>query len=350
MLVRGRLTRRSARVLTTVCAAVVLSLVAGCLPMQALAPPVPNRTLQFMAGYKPQANLPFVGTYVAQERGYFAEQGLTVEITHATGQGEHLKLLLQGSVDVTTGAADSVLARRAEDLPVVSIALLGQRSQSAYAVLASSDIRSPKDWVGHTVGFKIYPTPEYLAVLAANGVDRSRIQEVPVGFDPRLLAAGKVDVYPVFESNEPDTLERLGVPVRVFRPTDSGVPGLGLTYLSSQRLVDADPDLLVRFLKAALRGVEDADRDPERATDIVMKYAPQEDRAHQLAMLKVELDMARGPATQQRGIGWSTHEQWQALQDSLLTFGGLKAPVDVDSAFTNRVLERIYRNGQLTWP
>ena len=41
-------------------------------------------------------------------------------------------------------------------------------------------------------------------MLALNGVDRSKVQEVPVGFDPRLLAAGKVDVYPVFESNEPD--------------------------------------------------------------------------------------------------------------------------------------------------
>ena len=62
-----------------------------------------------MAGYKPQANLPFVAAYLAQANGYFAQQGLSVEITHATGQGEQLKLLLQGSVDVTTDSADVVL-------------------------------------------------------------------------------------------------------------------------------------------------------------------------------------------------------------------------------------------------
>jgi ABC-type nitrate/sulfonate/bicarbonate transport system substrate-binding protein len=90
-----------------------------------------------MAGYKPQANLPFVGAYLAQSLGYFAEEGLDVQITHATGQGEHLKLLLQGSVDLTTGTADDVLGRRAEDLPLVSVALVGQGSDRAYAVLAN---------------------------------------------------------------------------------------------------------------------------------------------------------------------------------------------------------------------
>src|SRR5437762_603341 len=164
-------------------------LTAACgISLQRPAPPL--RTFHFMAGYKPQANLPFVGVYIAQHKGYFAAQGLDVEITHATGQGEHLKLLLQGSVDVTTGDAESVLARRAEELPVESIALLGQRGQRAFAVLEGSDVQSPKDFEGRSVGYKVYQTPDYLAMLALNGVDRSKVQEVPVGFDPRLLAAG----------------------------------------------------------------------------------------------------------------------------------------------------------------
>ena len=65
----------------------------------------------FMAGFKPQANLPFVAAYVAQEKGYFAEQGLDVEIRHAP-RGGHLQLLLSGDVDFTTAAA-SVCAQAA---------------------------------------------------------------------------------------------------------------------------------------------------------------------------------------------------------------------------------------------
>jgi ABC-type nitrate/sulfonate/bicarbonate transport system substrate-binding protein len=324
-------------------------LAAGCgIGLQRPAPPL--RTFTFMAGYKPQANLPFVGVYIAQQKGYFAAQGLDVQITHATGQGEHLKLLLQGSVDVTTGDADSVLARRADGLPVVSIATLGQRGQRAFAVQEGSEIRSPKDFEGKSVGYKVYQTPDYLAMLALAGVDRSKLQEVPVGFDPRILAAGKIDVYPVFESNEPDLLARQGVPTRLFRPSDFGVPTLGLTYLSRQDLVDKDAASLERFLKATLRGIQDAKDDPEAATDVVMQFAPSEERAHQLSMLKVELDMADGPATREHGLGWSTPEQWQAFHDSLLAYGGLSKPVDVNTVFTNKLLEAVYKGGRLVWP
>jgi putative hydroxymethylpyrimidine transport system substrate-binding protein len=224
------------------------------LAITACAAPVqqqqPLKTVHFMAGYKPQANLPFVAVYVAQANGYFAQQGLQVEIAHASGQGEHLKLLLQGSQDVITASGDEVLARRSEGLPVVAIAVFGQRNQRAMAVKADSDIKSPKDWEGHLVGFKVEPAPEYLAMLAAAGVDRSKIREVAVGFDPRLLATGTVDVYPVFESNEPDTLQRLGVPTRLFRPSDYNVPGLGLTFETRESLIASDPDVLTRFLKA----------------------------------------------------------------------------------------------------
>jgi ABC-type nitrate/sulfonate/bicarbonate transport system substrate-binding protein len=303
-----------------------------------------------MAGYKPQANLPFVGAYIAQKKGYFAAQGLDVQITHATGQGEHLKLLLQGTVDVTTGEADAVLARRADDLPVVSIALLGQRGQRAFAVQDSSEIRSPKDFEGKTVGFKVLQTPDYLAMLSMNGVNRSAIQEVPVGFDPRLLAAGKVDVYPVFESNEPDTLNRLGVPTRLFRPADYGVPSIGLTYLTRQELVDKDPSALERFVKATLKGIQDARANPEAATDIIMEFAPTEERDHQLSMMKVELDMADGPVSRQFGVGWSTPEQWQSFHDTLLAYGGLNKPVNVSTAFTDRILQSVYKDGALVWP
>jgi ABC-type nitrate/sulfonate/bicarbonate transport system substrate-binding protein len=333
-----------------VIALMLVTVVATACGMTVARPEAPLRTFNFMAGYKAQANLPFVGAYIAQERGYFAEQGLNVEITHSSGQGEHLKLLLQGSIDVTTADADSVLTRRSEGLPVVSIALLGQRGQRAFAVQESSEIQKPKDFEGKLVGYKVYQTPDYLALLAMSGVDRSKVQEVPVGFDPRLLAAGKVDVYPVFESNEPEILNRLGVPTRLIRPGDYGVPTLGLTYLARQQLVDSDPAALERFMKATLRGIEDARTDPEAATDIIMKFAPNEDRSHQLYMLKVELEMADGPAARQGGIGWSTTDQWQAFHDSLLEHGAIKHAVGIDTVFTNRILQSVYKDARLVWP
>ena len=100
----------------------------------------------FMAGFKAQANLPFVAAYVAQDKGFFADQNLDVEIRHASS-GEHLNLLMAGDVDFTTASAASVLKRRSDpELPIYAIALFGQGSQQAFIALKESGIESPTDW------------------------------------------------------------------------------------------------------------------------------------------------------------------------------------------------------------
>jgi ABC-type nitrate/sulfonate/bicarbonate transport system substrate-binding protein len=101
-----------------------------------MAEPAAPLSLTFMAGYKPQANLPFVGVYVAQEKGYFAAENLDVIIEHSPGQGQHLQMVATGKVQVTTQDAAVLLKRRADPgLPLVSIALIGQQGQQAFAAL-----------------------------------------------------------------------------------------------------------------------------------------------------------------------------------------------------------------------
>ena len=76
------------------------------------------------------------------------------------------------------------------------------------------------------------------------------MQEVRVGFDPRVLTEGQVDVLAVFKSNEPDTVRRMGFDVTLWDPADFGVPTLGLTYITREELANSDPDKTERFLKA----------------------------------------------------------------------------------------------------
>ena len=307
----------------------------------------------FMAGFKPQANLPFVAAYVAQEEGFFEEQGLEVEILHST-RGQHLQLLLAGDVDFTTAAAASVLKRRSDpEVPIVAIALFGQRGQQAYMALRRSGIESLDDWEGKTFGYKIAVPPDYLAMIEAAGVDRSTITEVNAGFDPRVLTEGKVDVLAVFKSNEPNIVRNLpdsSFEVNMWDPADFGVPTMGLTYITRQEMADREPDLTERFLKATLKGIEYIVDNPEGALDAVMEYAPDADRDHMRFMLEAELADAVSDLTDSFGIGWMTSAQWQELYEHLVEYGAIEQRFDFQDAFYTGFLEDVYDGNELQWP
>jgi ABC-type nitrate/sulfonate/bicarbonate transport system substrate-binding protein len=309
----------------------------------------PLDKLTFIAGYKPQANLPFVGAYVAQAKGFFKQEGLDVTIRHAQN-GEHLQLLMAGEVQVTTADASDVLKRNAQGINAISIALIGQKGEQGFAVMANSGINAVQDFAGKTAGYKGTMPPEFFALLSKANVDPNNIKQVSVGFDPRILTEGKVDVLPVFLSNEPDTLASLGFQVRVFDPNDYAIPMLGLTYITSPQELASNPAVLERFLKAVLEGIYYANDHRDEAVDIVMSYAPDEVRSHQRYMLDTELDRALTGAAKDNGLGWQTKEQWQALNDALVQYKGYDKSVNVTQAFNDTLLKDIYKNGKLTFP
>jgi ABC-type nitrate/sulfonate/bicarbonate transport system substrate-binding protein len=333
---------RSIRFRFTVALILLLAALPGVTILAQTATPEPLR-MTFMAGYRPQANLPFVGAYVAQELGFFAEEGLEVTIELSAGSGQHLQLVTTGEVQVTTQDAGVLLRRRADPgLPLVSIALIGQRGQQAFAALADSGLETPADWVGHTVGYKGTPPPDLFALLAAFDVAPDAVELVDVGYDPRILTEGAVDVYPLFRSNEPYLIRKWGYDIVLWDAADYGVPTLGLNYVTSEETLAAQPELLTRFLRAALRGIEYAGEHVDEAVAIVLEYAgPETDPDHMRYMLETELADARSEVTEEYGIGWQTLEQWQALRDMLAEYG-VVVPEDVSGAFTTDLLAAVY--------
>ena len=310
----------------------------GSAQATALTPTPEPKRLTFMAGFRPQANLPFVAVYVAQAKGFFAEEGLTVDIRHAS-QDEHLRLLLAKEIDFTTATGAQVIRRRTENLPVRAIALFGQRGDQGFVVRADSGIEKAGDFKGRSVGFKSGIVPaELKALLATAGLTERDVKLQAVGFDPRVFVERQVEVYPVFLSNEPDTIRRAGVPIRVFDPADYGVATLGLTFLAHEDTVARDPDLVRRFLRATMRGTQYASDNVDEAVDVVLRHAEGADREHQKAMLLTDLQNARRPG----GIGRASPEQWTALEALLLRYGVIDKPGAATTAFDASFVDALY--------
>ena len=300
------------------------------------------RQVTFMAGYRPQANLPFVAAYMADARGFFADEGLSVELLHST-QGEHVQLLLAGEVDFTTDTAAQVLRRRASGAPVRAIALFGQRGDQGFVARAGSGIESPADFVGRSVGFKGGVVPaELLALLASFGLDADDVRLRAVGWDERVFIEGDVDVFPVFLNNEPNRIRNAGVPLTVFDPADYGIATLGLALVAHERTAEEDDALTAAFLRAMLRGAAHAAAHVEEAIDVVLLHAEGADRDHQRFLLETDLRNAARPD----GMGRANLAQWQALQRLLLEFDpAYDGPVDVPEAFDGSFADLLYGAG-----
>jgi len=295
--------------------------------------------ISFMAGFRAQANLPFVAAYVAKEKGFFAQEELDVTIRHSSGQNEHLKLLLEDAVQFTTATSAQVLRRRAEEIPVVAVALFGQRGDQGFVTRADSGIKTPADFNGRSVGFKAGVIPAELhALLKTAGLTVDDVELQGVGFDPRVFIEGSVDIYPVFLDNEPDTIRRAGLEINVIDPHEFGVPTLGLTYLVTEKMLEERRDVTERYLRATLRAVDWIKTHVDEAIEITLTYAEGADLEHQKFLLTTDLSNA----ARADGIGRSTPDQWAALRDVLIEFQVLEGEVDIESAFDGSMVDAFY--------
>jgi ABC-type nitrate/sulfonate/bicarbonate transport system substrate-binding protein len=146
-------------------------------------------------------------------------------------------------------------------------------------------------------------------------------------------------VYPVFKSNEPDTIRGWGFDLNMWEAADFGVPTLGLAYVATDETVAADPEMLGGFMRAAIRGIEYARDHPAQAVEIVMGYVGEGgDSEHQRFILDTELVDAENDLTSVHGYGWQTAEQWTALHDFLVSYEAIAGPVEIADVFTTEFL------------
>jgi len=311
---------------------VALALViSGCARESALEP----ATLSL--DWVPNTN--HTGLYVALDKGWYAEEGIDLEIQIPSDPSAALKQVGAGNTEFGISFQEEVTIARSAGIPIVSIAAVMQHNTSAFAALASSGITRPRDFEGHT--YASYSLPIEPAILsslmACDGGDASRVEFVDVGFDafPALLG-GQVDLAWIFMGWDGVQAELKGADLAVFPLAGSCVPDYYTPVLIAGESTLADQaDLTRRFLRAAARGYASAIENPAEAAEILLKYSPESDpelvRASQAYLSPRYQDDAARWGVQERSV-WSGLSEWMAAN------GLIPEPIDVDAAFTNEYL------------
>lgn len=215
--------------------------------------------------------LPTAALYAGIDAGYFADEGLELEIQTGQGGAALLPGVVSGQIDVATSNPVSLLQAREQGLDVRVIAHWTSSRTSgddANAVVVGGDspIRTPKDLEGRTVAVNTLQGMGGLTIreaVRADGGDPDAVRFVELGFPdmPAALAQGNVDAawFP-----EPFVTIVLGDGGRVVTyPGPSSVPGhpTQLFFVSGQR-AEQEPELVERITRALNRTSELAEQDP----------------------------------------------------------------------------------------
>ncbi|HYD31913.1 MAG TPA: ABC transporter substrate-binding protein, partial [Azospirillaceae bacterium] len=165
---------------------------------------------------------------VAQEKGFFADAGLEVELIAPADPNDPPKLVAADKADLAVSYQPQLTLQAAEGLPLVRIGTLVDTPLNSVVVLADGPVKSIADLKGRKVGFSVGGFEDAVlgAMLEKAGLKLSDVELINVNFSlsPSILS-GQVDAvigaFRNFELNQMDIEKRPG---RAFYPEEEGVP------------------------------------------------------------------------------------------------------------------------------
>jgi NitT/TauT family transport system substrate-binding protein len=275
----------------------------------------------------------FAGFYVAKDKELYKAAGLNVDIQPGGPDFPAIQMVAGGNEQFGVTSADQILIARSKGVPVVALAVIFRRNPFVLFSLAKSGIKAPADYVGRNIGVKIGGNEEliYRAVLAKAGIDKTKLNEVPVKFDITPLLAGAVDVWPGYLINEVLAAREKGFEVNVVSPPDYGIDLYADTLFTTEKMLKEKPEIVRKFVVATLKGWSSAIAAPEAAAQITVEYGAKLTYDHELAMMRASLPLLQPDA---QPVGWMDAANWSATQKLLVEAGFQKTPVEIGKTFT----------------
>ena len=231
-------------------------------------------TIDVVLDWYPNAVHAFL--YEAEEKGYFAEEGLQVNILFPSNASDPLTMTAAGKADIGFYyQEDTIIAKANEDVPVKVLGAVVQEPISIVCSLKEKGITSAADLVGKTIGYSGTQFSEVAVgqMLQSAGATLDDVEMIDVGFDlMSAMTTGNVDAtFGCFINHEIPALEEQGFQMDYLKVTDYGVPNYyALMLVTGAGQLERNQDKYVRFLRACEKGFADMQADPEEALQLLL--------------------------------------------------------------------------------
>ena len=318
----------------------LVAFAAFALPLSLACGDGPEDEVTLMLDWTP--NTHHIGVYVAQEKGWYEDVGLTVKIVEPA-QGGVEQIVGAGQVEFGVSVQENVIPARAAEIPIISIAAIKQHNDSSLVSLSSEGIARPRDLEGRTYGG--FGGPLEIALIeqlvSCDGGDPDQVKFAQIGNVDYLvgLEDDLYDIVWIFEGWDAiryRDLEQKQISSLKFSDWLKCIPDwyTPLLIANEQMLAD-EPELVESFLEATARGYAFAIENPSEAAAILIEAVPELNE--DLVSLSTAYHTTR---FMDPGRKWGRQDEdvWVAFEVFLREAGLTDVEVDVGLAFTNEFL------------
>ncbi|HET8785480.1 MAG TPA: ABC transporter substrate-binding protein [Candidatus Limnocylindrales bacterium] len=319
-------------------AAVFVAVAAGC---GAAAPTTaPTVKVRLQLQWFPQAQ--FAGYFAAKEKGYYAAEGLDVEILPGGVDIVPATVVAGGNAEFGISWVPKMLASRENGADVQVIGQVFQRSGTLQIAWKDSHIMAPTDWKGKKVGtWGFGNEAELYAAMRKNGIDPDKASDVtivPQDFTMTAFLNKEIDAAQAMTYNEYAQVLEAKNPAtgELYKPEDMDV--ISMESAGTAMLQDAifasqawlakagNEDVAIRFLRASFKGWQFCRDNVDECVQIVLKSDAKLPKGHQTWMMN-EINALVWPSP--NGIGIMDDNAYKrtvqiALDGKILT----KQPTD----------------------
>ncbi len=328
----------------------ILLLVAltGCVPATTTTPAAPGEVsptavslqpLELAMGYIPSVQ--FTPFYVALQKGYYRDEGLDVKFRYGF-ESDLVKLVGTDELQFLIGSGDQVILGRSQGLPVVYVMEWYRRFPVVVFAPQSAGIETPADLEGRRVGIPGLFGASYVGwkgLVDAAGIDETKVNLQSIGFtQAAAVKDGVVDAAVDYSVNGPVQLRLAGDEVNeIFVADYMDLPSNGI--ISNDKTVAEKPELVAKFVRATLHGLQDTLDDPDAAFAIALEQVPEagaDETARQTnrAIFDASVDLWRTDGV----LGMSDPARWAEAAAFMEAAGLIPAGVDPTTLYTNQFI------------
>lgn len=321
---------------------VIICLCLVCIPLtiSGCGDTATTEKITFVLDWTPNTN--HTGIYVADKLGYFAEEGLSVEIAQPP-EDSSVMLVASGKADISISFQDSLAAAFSggETLPVTAIGAVIQHNTSGIISRKGEGMDKPRGLEGHSYATwnGAIETATLKSVVEKDGGDFSKVNLIPstVTDEVSALKTKSVDSIWVFYgwAGVKTELENLPTDYFEFRDIDPVFDYYTPVIIAGNSFLENRPEAAKAFMRAVSRGYEYAINNPEEAAEILCEAAPELDAQLVKASQLYLADKYQAEASQ---WGIFDADRWNAFYEWVNENQLTENSVQLNYGFTNDYL------------